>query len=107
MNYLTEPKSVVKVSERQLEEELLEKLRSLKYEHRADIRDRAALEKNFREKFESLNRVALTDAEFKRLLDEIVTPDVFTAAQILRNRNSFMRDDGTPRSEEHTSELQS
>jgi type I restriction enzyme R subunit len=96
MNYLTEPKSVVKVSERQLEEELLEKLRSLKYEHRADIRDRAALEKNFREKFESLNRVALTDAEFKRLLDEIVTPDVFTAAQTLRNRNSFMRDDGTP-----------
>src|ERR1041384_3240150 len=96
MNYLTEPKSVVKVSERQLEEELLEKLRSLKYEHRADIRDRAALEKNFREKFESLNRVALTDAEFLRLLDEIVTPDVFAAAQTLRGRSSFTRDDGTP-----------
>src|ERR1041385_5378599 len=96
MNYLTEPKSVVKVSERQLEEELLEKLRSLKYEHRADIRDRAALEKNFREKFESLNRVALTDAEFKRLLDELVTADVFTAARTLRGMNSFTRDDGTP-----------
>ena len=70
--------------ERQLEEQLIEKLRGLKYEYRADIRDRAALEKNFREKFEALNRVHLTDGEFPRLLDEIVTPDVFTAAHTLR-----------------------
>ena len=83
-------------SERQLEEELIEKLESLKYEHRRDIRDRAALERNFREKFQMLNRVNLTDSEFQRLLEEIVTPDVFTAAQTLRNRSSFTRDDGTP-----------
>jgi type I restriction enzyme R subunit len=83
-------------SERQLEEELIEKLKALKYEYRTDIRDRAALERNFREKFEALNRVSLTDAEFQRLLDEIVTPDVFTAAHTLRNRNAFTRDDGTP-----------
>jgi type I restriction enzyme, R subunit len=83
-------------SERQLEEELIEKLKGLKYEHRTDIRDRAALERNFREKFQALNRVSLTDAEFQRLLDEIVTPDVFTAAHTLRNRNAFTRDDGTP-----------
>src|SRR5258708_8768329 len=82
--------------ERQLENELIEKLVGLKYEYRADIRDRATLEKNFREKFQALNHVRLTDAEFGRLLDEIVTPDVFTAAQTLRNRNSFTRDDGTP-----------
>jgi type I restriction enzyme R subunit len=82
--------------ERQLEEDLLEKLRGLKYEHRTDISDRAALEKNFREKFQGLNRVKLTDGEFQRLLDEIVIPDVFTAAHTLRNRNSFARDDGTP-----------
>lgn len=82
--------------ERRLEEELLEKLRSLKYEHRPDIRDRAALEKNFREKFQGLNRVRLTDAEFQRLLEEVVTPDVFTAAHTLRNLNAFTRDDGTP-----------
>jgi type I restriction enzyme R subunit len=37
---------------------------------RPDIRDRAALEQNFREKFEALNRVKLTDTEFARLLDE-------------------------------------
>ena len=82
--------------ERQLEEHLIETLRGLKYEYRADIRDRAALEKNFREKFEALNHVHLTNGEFQRLLDEIVTPDVFTAAHTLRNRNSFTRDDGTP-----------
>jgi type I restriction enzyme R subunit len=82
--------------ERQLEEELLEKLRGLKYEHRTDIRDRATLEKNFREKFQLLNHVKLTDAEFHRLLDEIITPDVFAAAHTLRNRNAFTRDDGTP-----------
>ncbi|MEI8374182.1 MAG: type I restriction endonuclease subunit R [Planctomycetota bacterium] len=82
--------------ERQLEEQLIEKLRGLKYEYRADIRDRAALERNFREKFEALNRVNLTEGEFSRLLEEIITPDVFTAARTLRDRNSFTRDDGTP-----------
>ncbi len=82
--------------ENELEVSLLTKLRDLKYEHRPDIRDRVTLERNFREKFESLNQVRLTDAEFARLMDEIVTPDVFTAARTLRERNSFIRDDGTP-----------
>lgn len=82
--------------ERDLEEALVSKLKDLKYEYRPDIRDRATLERNFREKFESLNRVTLTDGEFQRLTDEIVTPDVFTAARTLRERNSFTRDDGTP-----------
>ncbi len=72
------------------------KLQSLKYEYRPDIADRASLEKNFREKFEALNRVRLTDGEFARLLDEIVSPDVFTAARVLRGMNAFTRDDGTP-----------
>jgi type I restriction enzyme R subunit len=82
--------------ERQLEEQFIEKLRSLKYEYRADIRDRATLEKNFREKFEALYRVRQTDSEFQRLLDEIITADVITAARTLRATNSFTRDDGTP-----------
>ena len=82
--------------ERDLEESLVTKLRDLKYEYRPDIRDRATLEANFREKFEALNRVTLTDGEFQRLLDEIVTPDVYEAARSLRNREAFIRDDGTP-----------
>ncbi|PYD78146.1 DEAD/DEAH box helicase [Komagataeibacter oboediens] len=83
-------------AERDLEEAFVAKLESLKYEYRPDIRDRVSLESNFRAKFEALNRVNLTDAEFQRLLDEIVTPDVYMAARILRERNSFTRDDGTP-----------
>jgi type I restriction enzyme R subunit len=43
-------------------------LQGLKYEYRPDVRDRASLERNFRERFESLNRVRLTDSEFARLL---------------------------------------
>jgi type I restriction enzyme R subunit len=69
-------------AERDLEEAFLAKLGSLKYEYRPDIRHRASLESNFRKKFETLNRVTLTDGEFQRLLDEIVTPDVFMAARI-------------------------
>ena len=83
-------------TENQTEQSLIEKLKDLKYSYRPDIRDRDSLEKNFREKFEALNRVQLTDAEFARLLDQIVTPDVFAAARYLRQRNSFERDDGTP-----------
>lgn len=82
--------------ESQLEKTLIAKLVDLKYIYRSDICDRAALEGNFRDHFQVLNRVQLADGEFKRLLDEIITPDVFTAATLLRERNSFIRDDGTP-----------
>lgn len=84
------------VKEEQVEYGFIGKLQSLKYTYRPDIRDRAALERNFREKFEALNRVHLSDGEFARLLDEIVTSDVYTAARALRERNAFTRDDGTP-----------
>jgi type I restriction enzyme R subunit len=83
-------------SESQIEQGLIAKLTDLKYTYREDIRDKASLEKNFREKFETLNRVKLTDAEFARLRDEIINADVFTAAKTLRERNTFLREDGTP-----------
>ena len=82
--------------ESEIEEFLVAKLQDLKYIYRPDIRNRVKLEANFREKFEALNHVKLTDGEFERLLDEIVTQDVYKAAQILRNRQAFTRDDGTP-----------
>lgn len=83
-------------TENQIEQDLIAKLSDLKYVYRSDIRDRAALETNFREKFEALNRVRLTDTEFKRLLVNVTTPDVYNSAQILRGVNAFERDDGTP-----------
>jgi type I restriction enzyme R subunit len=82
--------------ESQIEEQLIKKLEELKYTYRDDIRDRNSLERNFREKFESLNRVRLTENEFERLKAEIITPDVFAASKLLRDRNYFQREDGTP-----------
>jgi type I restriction enzyme R subunit len=84
------------VKESAIEQELITKLGELKYTLRPDIRDRATLERNFLEKFEALNRVYLTPSEAQRLLDEIVTSDVFSAAQRLRETSTFTRDDGTP-----------
>jgi type I restriction enzyme R subunit len=84
------------LTESQIEKNLIEKLSQLKYTYRPDIRDREALERNFREKFETLNFVNLTDKEFARLRNEIVTADVFRAARALRERNTFIREDGTP-----------
>lgn len=84
------------VNEQKIEYGFIGELTRLKYTHRPDIRDRNALESNFREKFEALNRVKLSDAEFQRLRDEIVNPDVFVASKTLRGRNAFIREDGTP-----------
>ncbi|MBC6402485.1 MAG: type I restriction endonuclease subunit R [Hyphomonadaceae bacterium] len=83
-------------TENEIEQELIKKLIGLNYSYRADIRDREALEANFREKFEALNRVRLTDTEFARLLNSIVTPDVYANAEALRNMENFEREDGTP-----------
>ncbi len=69
-------------TERELEDHLVAKRLDLKCLHRSDVRDRAALEGNFRQKFNARNHVRLTDAECPRLLEEITSPDVFTAAQI-------------------------
>ena len=84
------------LKEQGIEDAFISRLCDLKYTYRPDIRDRASLEANFRQKFEALNRVKLKDAEFASLLDQIVTSDVFTAAKRIRSINSFTRDDGTP-----------
>jgi len=84
------------MSEQEIETGLLERLKELKFSYQSDINNRSALENNFRVKFEDLNRVKLTDGEFARLLDKIITPDVFAAAKILRSINALTRDDGTP-----------
>ena len=95
-NYPQHEAQAFVLNEHGIEDAFIQKLRALKYTVRPDITDRDTLEKNFREKFETLNRVRLTEGEFPRMLEEIITPDVFTAARTLRERNSFTRDDGTP-----------
>lgn len=83
-------------SENQIEKAFVQKLQDLKYTYREDIRDRASLEANFREHFERLNRVKLSDSEFARFRESIITQDVFAAAKTLREINTFKRDDDTP-----------
>ena len=82
-------------SEAQLEQQFLEKLKELKYTYRSDIRDLDGLEKNFREKFERLNFVSLSDDEFRKLLQENISADVFAASKHLREKQTFTRNDGT------------
>ncbi len=82
--------------EAEIEKELIERLIDLKYTHREDIRDKHALELNFRQKFEALNKVNLTDSEYQRLREEIIEADVFDSSKRLRSRNTFQREDGTP-----------
>ncbi len=84
------------MDEQQIEHIFIEKLCDLKYIYRTDIRDRATLEHNFRQHFQTLNQVQLTDGEFTRLFNQIIHPDVFTNARRMREDQSIERDDGTP-----------
>lgn len=84
------------MKENHLEKQLIEQLQELKYIYREDIRTQQSLENNFRKKFEELNKVNLSDAEFSKLLSEIVNSDTFKSAKLLRSPATFMRDDGTP-----------
>ena len=59
-------------TENQIELDLIAKLGDLKYAYRPDIHDRATLESNFREKFQQLNRVNLTDEEYR--VESVVLP---------------------------------
>lgn len=81
--------------ENQIELDLIRQLTDLKYVHRPDIIDRKSLEKNFKIKFEALNRIQLTESEFLRLREEIIQPDVFSASKFLREKQYFQREDGT------------
>jgi type I restriction enzyme R subunit len=83
-------------TEQQIEQAFIQKLTDLKYTYRPDIRDRHSLEQNFKQKFEALNRVRLSDSEFLRIREEIITSDVFAASKMLRERHYFQREDGTP-----------
>ena len=96
VNHFTNKEDANMKSEKQIESAFILKLQELKYTYREDIRDKASLETNFREHFEKLNHVKLSTSEFARLKDSIITSDVFVAAKILREVNTFNRDDDTP-----------
>ncbi|VVH62828.1 Type I restriction-modification system, restriction subunit R (EC [uncultured Gammaproteobacteria bacterium] len=82
--------------ENNIENDFIRKLEELGYQYRPDIKDNTTLNQNFREKFEVLNHVKLTNNEFKRILEQTIKPDVFKTSKILREINTFEREDGTP-----------
>lgn len=81
---------------KQIELDFIEKLKDLKYIYRKDIKDRFSLETNFRQHFERLNMVKLSDSEFNRLKESIINSNVYESAKILRSINTLIRDDDTP-----------
>ena len=83
--------------ESQIEQHFIRHLEGLGYVYRKDIKDRASLEQNFRNKFEALNQVQLTDGEFERLMEKIVRADVYEASKTLRDKVEVVHDDGTTR----------
>lgn len=81
--------------ESQIEQHFIRHLEGLGYKYCKDIKNRASLEANFRNKFEALNNVRLTDGEFKRLMENIVSSDVYKASKTLRDKVEVIHDDGT------------
>ena len=81
--------------ESQIEQHFIRHLEGLGYAYCKDIKDRASLEANFRNKFEALNNVRLTDGEFERLMGNIVSSDVYKASKTLRDKVEVVHDDGT------------
>src|SRR5690625_2186119 len=82
--------------EQNIEQNLIEQLKGLKYTHRPNIVDRKTLEQNFTTKVEALDRVRLSDSEFLRVQEEIIEPNVIKASKTLREQQFFQREDGTP-----------
>ena len=83
--------------ESQIEQHFIRHLEGLGYAYCKDIKDRASLEANFRNKFEALNNVRLTDGEFERLMGNIISSDVYKASKTLRDKVEVIHDDGTTR----------
>ena len=83
-------------SEKDIEDKLIKKLQSLGYTYRPDIRNNNELERNFREKFNRLNGVKLTDTEFDKLKEIIINKDIFAASKQLRDIDTLIRDDEIP-----------
>lgn len=83
--------------ESQIEQHFIRHLEGLGYKYCKDIKDQTSLEANFRNKFEALNNVRLTDGEFERLMENIVSSDVYKASKTLRDKVEIIHDDGTTR----------
>jgi len=76
-------------SEQALENNLIKQLSTLGYE-RVGVADDKALVANFKVQLERLNKVKLTEHEFKQILNNINKGSVFNRAWILRDCCTYM-----------------
>ena len=81
-------------TEAQLEESLIDRLVARGWE-RVAIADEAALIANLKVQLEAHNSVALTDAEFGRVLHQLDKGNMFERARTLRGRCEIVREDST------------
>lgn len=82
--------------EAEIEAQFIDQLVKQGYIYRDDIKDRYDLEENFRNHFNKLNRVNLSNKEFANLKASIIKDDIFDVSKILRAENYMEREDGTP-----------
>lgn len=81
-------------SEQALENDLITQLVGMGYE-RVAVADEAGLVANLRKQLELHNGVTFSDGEFERVLNHLNKGGVFDRAEILRDKMSLQRDDGT------------
>lgn len=81
-------------SEQALENNLVDQLVGMGYE-RVQLADEAAMIANLRTQLELHNDTTFSDQEFERILNHLNKGGVFDRAQILREKMSLLREDGT------------
>jgi type I restriction enzyme R subunit len=81
-------------SEQALENQLIEQLETLGFE-KVRIDDEAALVANLKTQLEKHNKLVLSDAEFKQVLNKLSRGNIFEKSKILRDKIDYNRDDGT------------
>ncbi len=81
--------------EQVLEDQLVAQLGNIGY-HIAPIQDEASLLKNLKKQLETFNKVQLSAAEFKRVLNHLNKGNTFKRSKILRDRVTIVRDHGEP-----------
>lgn len=80
-------------SEQILEQQLIENLRKLGYQHIA-IADEKGLIANLKTQLEKHNNVVFTVTEFEKIINTLRKGSVFEKAKILRERQHLVRDNG-------------
>ncbi|AFS39186.1 type I restriction endonuclease subunit R [Alteromonas macleodii] len=81
-------------SEQQLEDNFIAQLQQQDYE-RIQLNDAQALKDNLRKQLSALNKLEISETEFRQVRNALIKGNVFDKAKLLRDRISITRDDGS------------